>query len=145
MLWILKTCGSRRTALLATQHKPWWTVFTRDLRTQSSRKTAMLTGPKDRAIYIKHLDYFLWGYLKSRVYENKPKSLDDLKVNISDTIHKIQRNLCNRIIENWTSRVRALQSSIWMELYLMLNVIIWSYKLNINLFNISHTISFTRI
>lgn len=64
-----------------------------------------------RSCDITPLDYFLWGYLKSRVYANKPESLDDLKVNIADIIQEIQPNLCNRVIENWTSRVRALQRS----------------------------------
>jgi hypothetical protein len=27
-------------------------------------------------------DYFLWGYLKSRIYNPLPKDLDDLKANI---------------------------------------------------------------
>jgi hypothetical protein len=31
-------------------------------------------------------DYFLWGYLKSRVYNPLPKDLDDLKANIEREI-----------------------------------------------------------
>ena len=52
---------------------------------------------QDGALCIQHL--------------NKPESLDDLKVNVVDIIQDIQPNLCNLVIENWTSRVRALQSS----------------------------------
>ena len=60
---------------------------------------------------ITPLDYFLWGYVKSRVYANNPQSLDNLKVNITDTIQEIQADLCDKVIANWTSRVRALQRS----------------------------------
>jgi len=28
-------------------------------------------------------DYFLWGYLKGRVYQNKPRTTDALKANIT--------------------------------------------------------------
>jgi len=31
-------------------------------------------------------DYFLWGYLKGRVYQNKPRTIDALKANISEEI-----------------------------------------------------------
>ena len=31
-------------------------------------------------------DFFLWGYLKSKVYCNKPRTLNDLKVAISEEI-----------------------------------------------------------
>lgn len=38
------------------------------------------------------LDFFLWGYLKSQVYANKPQTIDALKVN---AIHQIQPDLCD--------------------------------------------------
>ena len=48
-------------------------------------------GPQ-RSCDITPLDYFLWGYFRSRVFTNKPESFDDLKVNIADIIQKIQTN-----------------------------------------------------
>jgi hypothetical protein len=33
------------------------------------------------------LDYFLWGHLKTVVYFSKPRSLDELKVRITNAIH----------------------------------------------------------
>ena len=35
-------------------------------------------------------DFFLWGYLKSKVYEPLPKTLDDLKANIEREIKRIR-------------------------------------------------------
>ena len=57
------------------------------------------------------LDFFLWGFLKSQVNANKPQSTDALKVNITKTIGQIQPDLCGRVIENWTSRIRATVTS----------------------------------
>jgi len=51
-------------------------------------------------------DYFLWGYLKSRVYENKPRSLQQLKQNIREEIKKISKELCHRAFENFEKRLR---------------------------------------
>jgi len=36
-------------------------------------------------------DYFLWGYLKGRVFSPLPKTLDDLKSNIEREIKNINK------------------------------------------------------
>ena len=40
---------------------------------------------------------FLWGYLKDRVYVNNPRSIKDLKINITNEIgridHEMRRNV----------------------------------------------------
>jgi len=41
-------------------------------------------------------DFFLWGYLKSRVYNHKPRRLNDLKVAILQEIRPIDRQLLAR-------------------------------------------------
>ncbi|XP_043655981.1 uncharacterized protein LOC122621982 isoform X1 [Drosophila teissieri] len=43
---------------------------------------------------------FLWGFLKSQVYANKPPTTDALKVKIRQAIDQIQPDLCARVIEN---------------------------------------------
>jgi len=48
------------------------------------------------------LDFFLWGYLKSQIYTNKPQTIDVLKIN---AIQQIQPDLCEKVIENWTARI----------------------------------------
>jgi hypothetical protein len=40
-------------------------------------------------------DYFLWGYLKARVYSPMPKTIEDLKANITKEIKKIDKNILN--------------------------------------------------
>jgi hypothetical protein len=34
-------------------------------------------------------DYFLWGYLKSKVFEIRPATIQDLKVRIQEEVHAI--------------------------------------------------------
>ncbi|KZC10810.1 hypothetical protein WN55_01822 [Dufourea novaeangliae] len=60
-----------------------------------------------RSCDLTRLHFFLWGFLKSQVYANKPQSTDALKVNITQAIAEIQLNLCGKVIENWISRIRA--------------------------------------
>ena len=45
-------------------------------------------------------DFFLWGFLKSKVYSNNPKTLQDLKTNIIDEIGKITPAMLKKVMEN---------------------------------------------
>ncbi|GFX61739.1 DUF4817 domain-containing protein [Trichonephila clavipes] len=51
------------------------------------------------------LDYFLWGYVKSLVYADKPQTLDHLEDNIRRVIADIRPQMLENVIENWTSRL----------------------------------------
>ena len=53
-----------------------------------------------RSCDLTPLDFFLWGYLKSQVYTNKPQTIDAFKVNITNVIQQIQPDLCEKVIEN---------------------------------------------
>ncbi|GFX31674.1 uncharacterized protein TNCV_4081981 [Trichonephila clavipes] len=57
------------------------------------------------------LDYFLWGYVKSLVYADKPQTLDHLEDNIRCVIADIQPQMLEKVIENWTSRLDYIRSS----------------------------------
>ena len=39
-------------------------------------------------------DFFLWGYLKSKIYANNPTTLLQLKKNITEVIRGIQKQIC---------------------------------------------------
>jgi len=41
-------------------------------------------------------DYFLWGYLKGRVYRNKPRTVDALKANITKEIQTVTADVLAR-------------------------------------------------
>ncbi|GFX29625.1 putative LOC100569746 [Trichonephila clavipes] len=58
-----------------------------------------------RSCDLAPLDYFLWGYVKSLVYANKPQTLDHLEDNIRRVIADIRPQMLEKVIENWTSRL----------------------------------------
>jgi len=49
--------------------------------------------------------FFLWGYLKSRVYAHKPRTLNDLKEAIRQEICPIDRQLLARVMVNLKKRL----------------------------------------
>ena len=42
--------------------------------------------------------FFLWGYLKSKVYEKKPRTTVDLKQNIGEEMAAISPNMLQRVM-----------------------------------------------
>ena len=50
-------------------------------------------------------DYFLWGYLKSKVYTQRPRSVEELKDAIRHEIAAITPMMINRVIDNFHKRV----------------------------------------
>ncbi|GFT30321.1 uncharacterized protein TNCV_2376251 [Trichonephila clavipes] len=57
------------------------------------------------------LDYFLWGYVKSLVYADKPQTLDHLEDNIRRVIADIRPQMLEKVIENGTSRLDYIRAS----------------------------------
>ncbi|GFV83926.1 histone-lysine N-methyltransferase SETMAR [Trichonephila clavipes] len=64
-----------------------------------------------RSCDLTPLDYFLWGYVKSSVYADKPQTLDQLKDNIRSVIADIRPQMLEKVIENWTSRLDYIRAS----------------------------------
>ncbi|GFV97610.1 uncharacterized protein TNCV_2041181 [Trichonephila clavipes] len=72
-----------------------------------------------RSCDLTPLDYFLWGYVKSLVYADKPQTLDHLEDNIRRVIADIRPQMLEKVIENWTSRldyIRAYRGSPMPEI-----------------------------
>ncbi|GFT48373.1 hypothetical protein TNCV_4709152 [Trichonephila clavipes] len=61
-----------------------------------------------RSCDLTPLDYFLWGYVKSLVYANKPQTLDHLEDNIRRVIADIRPQILEKVIENWTTSEPAV-------------------------------------
>ncbi|GFX57343.1 transposable element Tc3 transposase [Trichonephila clavipes] len=53
-----------------------------------------------RSCDLTPLDYFLWGYVKSLVYADKPQTLDHLEDNIRLVIADIRPQMLEKVIEN---------------------------------------------
>ncbi|GFX88677.1 putative transposable element [Trichonephila clavipes] len=64
-----------------------------------------------RSCDLTPLDYFLWGYVKSLVYADKPQTLDHLEDNIRRVIAYIRPQMLEEVIENWTSRLDYIRAS----------------------------------
>lgn len=58
-----------------------------------------------RSCDLTPLDYFLWGYVKSLVYADKPATLEALEANIQATIDAIRPDLLEKVVKNWTNRM----------------------------------------
>ena len=52
-------------------------------------------------------DYFLWGYLKGRVYQRKPRTIDALKANITKEIQAVTEDVLARTFQNMARRVQT--------------------------------------
>ncbi|GFW44023.1 putative DD41D transposase [Trichonephila clavipes] len=64
-----------------------------------------------RSCDLTPLDYFLWGYVKSLVYADKPQTLNHLEDNIRRVIADIRPQMLEKVIENWTSRLDHIRAS----------------------------------
>ncbi|GFV89731.1 putative LOC100569746 [Trichonephila clavipes] len=64
-----------------------------------------------RSCDLTPLDYFLWGYVKSLVYADKPQTLDHLEDNNRRVIADIRPQMLEKVIENWTSRLDYIRAS----------------------------------
>ncbi|GFV23720.1 transposable element Tcb2 transposase [Trichonephila clavipes] len=64
-----------------------------------------------RSCDLTPLDYFLWGYVKSLVYADKPQTPDHLEDNIRRVIADIRPQMLEKVIENWTSRLDYILAS----------------------------------
>jgi len=52
-------------------------------------------------------DCFLWGYLKGRVYQNKPRTIDASKANITEKIQAVTADILARTFQNMARRVQS--------------------------------------
>lgn len=51
-------------------------------------------------------DFWLWGYLKKKVYSEKPRTIDDLKRIISEKMAEIPADMIECVCESVTARMR---------------------------------------
>ena len=58
--------------------------------------------------YLRHLDYFLYGYVKAYVYTDKLASIVALEDNIETLIREIPAEMLERVCQNWTKRMDHL-------------------------------------
>ena len=49
--------------------------------------------------------FFLWGYLKSKVYSNRPQTIEQIKDAIRQDITAIPHEMTRRVIDNFRERL----------------------------------------
>ena len=84
------------------------------LKTKFDDKLISRNGPVNwppRSCDLTPLDFFLWGYVKSKVYADKPATIDALVANIERVIRDIRPEMLEKVAHNWTSRIRFVKNS----------------------------------
>ena len=84
------------------------------LKTKFGDKILSRNGPVNwppRSCDLTPLDYFLWGYTKSKVYAEKPATINDLETNIMRTMEEISPAILEKVFQNWTSRIQFVKKS----------------------------------
>ncbi|GFY27024.1 uncharacterized protein TNCV_931651 [Trichonephila clavipes] len=84
-----------------------------------------------RSCDLTPLDYFLWGYVNSLVYADKPQTLDHLEDNIRRVTADIRPHMLEKVIENWTSRLDYIEPAVAVlcqKSYLKYNATRLSFK-----------------
>ena len=69
-----------------------------------------------RSCNITPLDFFLWGYVMSKVYADKLDTTQALEANITRVINAIPVEMLERDIQNWTLRMDNLRRSCGQHL-----------------------------
>lgn len=64
-----------------------------------------------RSCDLTPLDYFLWGYVKGKVYANNPQTISELKNEIRRVIGEIEPHLCENVVQNLDKRVTSCKKS----------------------------------
>ena len=55
-------------------------------------------------------DFFLWGYLKERVYANKPATINALKNNIEEEIRVISPETLSDVLDNALQKAQECEN-----------------------------------
>ena len=59
-----------------------------------------------RSCDLTPLDYFLWGYVKGKVYRDNPRTVEALKAEIIRVVGEIEQSQCRNVTENFDKRIR---------------------------------------
>ena len=55
-------------------------------------------------------DFWLWGYLKDKVYVNKPRTIQELKSNIRQEILSVPPQMLRSVMENSLKRAQVCEA-----------------------------------
>lgn len=61
-------------------------------------------------------DFFLWGYIKSRVYASKPTTIQDLEASITHEMSNISADMLQKTFESFKKRLQAVGNANGMHI-----------------------------
>jgi len=64
-------------------------------------------GAKRTHVLDSACDFFLWGYIKSKAYVRKTRTVDDLKVSIREEIATVPQEMLVNVMQNFEERLRT--------------------------------------
>ncbi|GFS67611.1 putative LOC100569746 [Trichonephila clavipes] len=94
-----RSCGSNKTAQHVPQTRATIDLLKDTFCDRLISRFGLVNWPP-RSCDLTPLDYFLWGYVKSLVYADKPQTLDHLEDNIHRVIADIRPKMLEEVIEN---------------------------------------------
>ncbi|GFV18112.1 uncharacterized protein TNCV_169161 [Trichonephila clavipes] len=109
-----RSCGSNKTA--HTYHTARATIDL--LKDTFGDRLISRFGPVNwppRSCDLTPRDYFLWGYVKSLVYADKPQTLDHLEDNIRLVIADIRPQMLEKVIEKLDVQIGLHPSQPWQS------------------------------
>jgi len=65
------------------------------------------SGAKRKHVFESACDFLLWGYLKSKVYVRKTRTVGDLKVFIREEIASVPQEMLVNAMQNFEERLRT--------------------------------------
>ena len=68
-------------------------------------------GVVSKIVRLNTAELFLWRYVKSLVYADKPKTIDALEDNNRRAIADIQLQLLQKVVDNFTSRLGFIRAT----------------------------------
>ncbi|GBL93632.1 hypothetical protein AVEN_25629-1 [Araneus ventricosus] len=98
--------GSNTTAPLRTRYQ----VSNSTFGTHSSNKSSDIGGYVEwppRSPDLNPLDFFLWGYIKQRVYATPPSTLQELRNRITDACASVSPAMLYNVQREVQSRVQV--------------------------------------
>ena len=58
-------------------------------------------------------DFFLWGYLKGRIYTAKPRNITELKEAIEKEMRAITNSVCKNVMDKFVLRLKKMHGPKW--------------------------------
>ena len=97
-------CGFNKMVPQRTLQTSQWSLLEKCFPGTSFPVSETCRGPLAPPIF-QRVTFFLWVYLKPRVYTHKPRTLNDLKEAIRQEIRPIDRQLLARVVDDLKKRL----------------------------------------